>query len=435
MLIGFRFKNFRSFKDQASLSMIAHRADKTLPDCLLAADTTTKLRSKILPALAIYGANSAGKTNVLQALSYLRNAVLSSQTNWKPGSGTNLTPYADIQSSKRSTIIEVDFIIDEMRYSYGIAGGPTHFEEEWLISYPAGKETVLYNRTTFKEKSDKYSTNIEYSDKFDEDTSYVSSISKKTRENSLFMSAAAQDNHPICAEIYNWFLQKINEINIDGMPDRMHTMITAGMIHDLDFLKKPVLSLLRSVEPSLVDVIIEKSSKPNYPDFVRAVLPEEARSIMDFNFQYNISFVVKSGRQKIVLPYQAQSKGFQKFFAICSKIITSLRFGEILLIDEMESSIHPHLARMILELFQNHDSNYGRGQIVFTTHDTNLLDQSLLRRDQIWFVEKDKLKSRLYSMLSFSPRKDENLEKGYLRGKYGAIPMLGIDIEDLKSTK
>ncbi|AMB46392.1 hypothetical protein Y590_15809 [Methylobacterium sp. AMS5] len=301
------------------------------------------------------------------------------------------------------------------------------------MAYPNGKEVLVFSRRTQRGDAGKFITDIEYGPAFGEEGPFVPSVVRKTRENSLALSVAAQENHPVCRIVYDWFQDRISSVNLPGPPERMHSMLTAQLLLEDEEMKKSVLSLMRVVEPGLIDILIKKNDEPSYPEAMKGMLQEEALSIFESSYGYSINFAVKSGKSRILLPYEVQSKGFKKFFSMVARVLFGLRSGDVVIVDELETSIHPHLARMIVELFQNKDVNKAGGQVVFTTHDTNLLDQSLLRRDQIWFVEKVHAKSKLYSLLEFAPRKDENLERGYLRGRYGAIPALGLNLEELHS--
>ena len=429
MLIAFRFKNFRSFAGDGELSLLSHRADKAMPDSLIEGPRGTRLPSKILPAIAIYGANSAGKTNVLEALVYLRSAITESHSTWRPNSGTRCDRFLTKAKQSEPMTIEADFICDQIRYSYGISANNAAFEEEWLYQYYKGKEIPIFVRRSSKQGKN-YVSEVEFDQKFGGDETYRNSIIAKTRDNSLFLSTAAQDNHPICQSIYKWFEGKIELISLGSGNDRANSMATARLFdkEEDQFAKKQVLSLLQTIDPAIFDIRVEKSSGDEIPSFIKEVLENHAATAFQDLYSYKIEFVLKRSKTTIVLPYRRQSNGFKRFFSMCMDIIYALSTGSILLVDELEAGIHPHVARMVIEMFQNKDINFGRGQIIFTTHDTNILDQSLLRRDQIWFVEKNNLESRLYSLLEYTPRKDENLERGYLRGRYGAIPALGLDL-------
>lgn len=437
MLIAFRFRNFMSFKGEAELSLISHNSDKTLSSSLILAKVSPRKDIKLLPAVAIYGANSAGKTNVLHAINFMKRAVVDSQNKWKPDGGTSLRPFGPHNDTKSVASFEADFIINDVRYTYGFSASVAAFKDEWLISHAGGRKRELFSRKVELEEelyrdekrlSARQEVTVKFGTKlFSPDDEYASSILKKVRGNSLFLSAAAQDNHPECRDIYKWF-DNLSLENISGFNDRNNAMTTAELIVNDETAKSRVIKILKAADPCLHDIeVIRTNISIDNPALESLTDQEKERFARDFRF--NIFFVVKDGNDTVRLPFDRQSKGFQKLFSIAHYIISSLNSGQILLIDEIETSIHPHLARFIVDLFQNSEINIGRSQVIFTTHDTTMLDQSLLRRDQIWFVEKKGVCSDLYSLLEFSPRKDESLERGYLRGRYGAIPALGLDLD------
>ncbi|MCJ2131576.1 AAA family ATPase [Methylobacterium sp. E-045] len=441
MLLALRIRNFLSFRDEAEISLIAHKADKTLRSSLIKAKVAARKTVDLLPVVAIYGANSSGKTNLLKSVDYLRSAVLHSQSKWEPDGGTRVRPFGDKHGRNDLTSIEVEFILEDVRYVYGIVAHPGFFAEEWLKSFPLGRERPLFQRISsvspdfYKLKPGSEiegQIKVNASEHFTKDLEYLDGAVTRCRQNSLFLSVAAQDNHPICLKIYQWF-RSIQVDNISISTDRSFAMSAAELIASDPQSKSSILTVMKAADPNLVDIRVQKSDvSSSPPDFLEDV-GARFRERYFRDFRYKVHFTVLDGSKKLNLPLEAQSRGFQKLFALSARVMSALRKGGLFVVDELESSIHPHLARFIVDLFQNPEVNVGKSQLIFTTHDTNMLDQSLLRRDQVWFVEKDKCCSELYSLLEFSPRKDENLEKGYLRGRYGAIPALGLSANWLGS--
>ena len=191
---------------------------------------------------------------------------------------------------------------------------------------------------------------------------------------------------------------------------------TSSMLADESVLMEDFLKFMKMADPSIANVMIEDEAANS------AMLSKIIQEGMAPRKRPVFEHFSKTGTFKVAL--NQESKGLQRLYNFTATLLFALHTPSVIVIDELEVSIHPHIARYIIELFQNPEVNLGRSQLVFTTHDTNLLDQELLRRDQIWFVEKDDCCSHLYSLLDFSPRNDENLELGYLRGRYGAIPVL-----------
>jgi len=231
-----------------------------------------------------------------------------------------------------------------------------------------------------------------------------------------------QDNNKIIEPIVKWF-KLIYALEVSEADDEFNADFTAQSIQETDIIKKDVLKLLKIADPSIVGIEVD------------GPLKKVADSHASIGRVYDVKFVQEHKSEMFKIPFSHQSRGVQRMFSIAFILNAALVLGGVVLIDELEASMHPHLARYIVDLFQNKETNTKGAQIIFTTHDTNLLDQSLLRRDQIWFVEKDGCCSTLYGLLEFAPRKDENLESGYLRGRYGGVPSMGAASSWLHSVK
>ncbi|MRI57500.1 ATP-binding protein [Methylobacterium sp. DB1607] len=422
MIVSFRFKNFRSFEERAELSMIAHRADKMLPSALIDGSKYAGVRANLLPVSAIYGANAAGKTNVIRAIGYMQRAIEDSQASWSLDGGTSLEQFGREEIEGNNSVFELDFVMEDVRFTYGIAANPQFFEEEWLHYFPKGRRRSLFRRET-KSVNGKNVTSVDFGEDFSGSKQYLASIASRIRGNSLFISAAAQDNHELATKISKWFQKNVTLIYGDDN-ERTYAMATAEvMANRKSVVFDPLMLIMKTADSSIDDIIVTESSLPTS---MLEVLPDRQRHQLNERYRHRIVFVHKSGDRKLRLPFEVQSKGIQKLYSVCMRILFARYLGEVLLFDEIESSIHPHLARFIVDLFQNRELALPPAQLIFTTHDATMLDQNLLRRDQIWFVEKSECSSHLYSLLEFSPRKDENIQAGYLRGRYGAIPLLGL---------
>lgn len=425
MLLSFTAENFKSFRQRATLSMVARRAEKTLKGALLSAGNALPAKDRVLPAAAIYGANAAGKSNFLLALLYMRVAVNDSQVKWKGGSGTRFDP--NVAESDGDGWFEASLYAEGTKYRYGFRVTKTHFSEEWLYSYPKNRERLLFRRST--EIADVESvddsvkatvqSSIEIGPSLEGDRREHDSSFRRTRENSLFLSAAAQDNQADCMVVEKWFRTTIipeSKLNVS----EAHQKSTSYLAERYPNFKSLLLPLLRAADPCIKEIVIEKPTQDT--DLV------EEGAGKDPAEGYKVYFVVCSEGGDKRIPFSKQSRGVKRLYGIASGLITGLKFGNIVVIDELETSMHAHVASQLLALFQNSSSNPYGAQLIFTTHETRLLNLQHLRRDQVWFCERnDSGDSTLFSLLEFSPRKDENFEIGYLRGRYGAVPLAGID--------
>lgn len=415
MLAAFRFKNFRSFRGQADLSFAAYGPDQTHPEALIDPSPESRSKLRLLPVAAIYGPNAAGKTNVLRALRFMRQAVMRSQAHWSPTRNVLTEQFAS--KAKESSSFEVEVFIDGSRYQYGFAADRRMFLEEWLYWYPKGKKRKVFDRETNRKTG---ATSISVGDSFGRDKRYVEAVRSRVRQNSLFVSAAAQDNHDVSKLLHEFFK---NILFASLHPNEGKSQqLSSALLHRGGLLKELMLTFLKQADPSILDIRTTVIGEHENDDDDDTPAHQLART-------YKVTFVLGKGRSRFELDLEQQSSGIQRLYRLLGEICGSIITKKLLLIDEVEASLHPVIARFLVDLFQNAETNREGSQAILTTHDTGLLDQTLFRRDQIWFVEKERCCSHLYSLLKFSPRKDSDLERGYLRGRYGAIPAADLTLD------
>jgi len=414
MLLQFRFENLRSFAKEQVLSFAATREQPEDSRLLHARGVATP----VLPAIAIYGANASGKTNAIRALSFMKSAVTRSYRLWEPEAGVPLEPFALASDLQAKSLFEVQLVAGRVRYRYGFVVSAERIVEEWLYAWPRGHKQTWYER-----EDDSFTFGRHFTGDND-------AICRLTRANSLFLSAAAQNNHPLLADLFRWFAFvqvdlrnsratfsrgasfEIDELFSDSGQLTFFPGIERGDASD----REAVLELVRAADTGIVDV---RLARPDQPE------PRRARSGPRIEFKHRTSDANGGW-----LPLDDESAGTRALVELSLQLRRALRRGGLVAIDELEASLHPMLALAVIRLFHDPDRNLGQGQLLFTTHDTNLLGSLLgeppLRRDQVWFAEKDQEGcSHLYPLTDFHPRKEENLERGYLQGRYGAVPFLG----------
>lgn len=429
MLIRFRARNFRSLKEEQELSLVAG----SLKDSLEAVTRIEGLGLGLVRAAAIYGANASGKSNVIKALAYMSNAVQNSQRQWAPEGPIPREPFLlDPQSKLDPSSFEVDLLLDGVRFHYGFALNDREILEEWLDAYPIGKRQMWFKRNhqvfTFGKKL----------------VGNNDAIERLTRPNSLFLSAAAQNNHEGLLPLYRWFAERLGYVHRERGPAIVNTAL---MCRDAGF-KSWVSQALQSADLGIVDVHVREEVfvvPPPPPELSKKekLLAEEFATTMrrfaeKVEQQTNkgfglpekrlvVSLIHKgSGRKAIPFSLENESDGTVAFYGLLGPLVHFVGSGGTLCVDELDASLHPSLALGVLDYFNNPKWNPQGAQIIFTTHDTNILDRSSLRRDQIWFTEKDaEGGTHLYPLTDFKPRKNENLERGYLQGRYGAVPFIG----------
>ena len=416
MLIQFSFKNYKSFRDEATLDLSAAKMTE------FSDRVVSEGNDKILPMAAIYGANASGKSNIYNAFGYMADYVIES---FKYGDEEEKfeeyrpTPFLfDSVSNDAESGFEVYFTIPgdkaEKTYNYGFCVDRHGVTEEWLNvkAKTARKYASVFYRST------------------EEDTLDLSGLPKSSRDNIqvalekqvLIVSLGAKLKVNKCKDIRDWFMA--NEFADFGDPFTnffLSRRLPKGFVDD-NRVQKKVIEYFASFDEHIKDFEIEK-------------LPNDADSKEE---TYKISSLHKKidSDTFAAIPLSMESAGTLKMFALYPELQDVLEKGSVFFIDELNARLHPLLVRNFLLTFLNPEINTRHAQLIFTTHDTWQLSNQLLRRDEVWFTEKDEQGiSKLYSLADFVDesgariRKDESYEKNYLIGKYGAIPTLkSIDI-------
>ena len=411
MLLRFRFSNFRSFRTEQELSLVAG----PFTDLPGVVRHSAGAREGILPGAAIYGANGSGKSNAIKAFSFMSSAVTFSQRNWNPEGPVPREPFiADEESRREASEFEADFLLAGVRYRYGFRVDSEVVLEEWLHVYPKGKKQTWFHR--------KRGTPIAFSKKM---LGANRTIEALTRKNSLFLSAAAQNNHEALLPVYGW-LAGILFVDDDR---RQYLVHTANLCAHSDY-KSEIAKLVSVADLGIADVVVEQVK---LPDQMRA-LGEAIKTIFKAEegpfaeTRTEVRLLHRFADKAVSFDNSQESDGTIAFLSLLGPVVDALKKGVPLLIDELDASLHPLLAIELIRLFNTPSSNPNGAQLIFNTHDTNLLGSGVLRRDQIWFTEKGSdASSHLFALSDFKPRRQENLQNGYLQGRYGAIPFINPD--------
>jgi uncharacterized protein len=406
MLLEFRIGNFRSIKDIQTFSMVSS-TDKTHTSHIEGTGITAI--PHVLKSAVIYGANASGKTSLLMAFDYFKTVVAESATFIQPGQTYNLQGFKlDDAFADKPSIFEIDFLLNGLRYTYDFQMTPSRFLSESLSVYRTNRPTLVFARS-FDGKKDVY-----------EFGTYLTGPKKiweeSTRSNALFLSTAAQLNSEQLLPIYQWITSNIVYFPAQSKINMEHSTALLATREGQEKVK----SFMESADLS-IDEISTSNRKSHYfqnPLSSSNALAED-REVKVPVFKH----VSPNGSATFEL-YE-ESTGTQRLFSLVAPVLDVLKEGRILLVDELDASLHPLLMRLLINMFHSKDKNTNKAQLIFTTHDTSLLDPIFFRRDQIWFTEKDSNQATLiYPLTDFSPRKKEALEKGYLMGRYGAIPFI-----------
>ena len=387
MMIQFTVENHRSIKSSAVVSFLASK-DKSLEEYLLHPDT----KKPLLPAIAIYGANAAGKSNVLHAMMTMRDMVSGGAA--KVSKGQKL-PWEPFGGNKEPTSFEIVFLYQGVRYAYGFSFDARKIYSEYLYHWPNGREALIFSRE-----------NGVY--EFRENVNEQITLSNRTPDNKLYLVSSNDWNLPQTENAYKWFLEKLTFL----MEEEPATSETVAQIVSGDDKKARILKELLIADLGITDVSVKNIS------WKTPVITTTHRIIHEDGTMEHFQLLMDQ-----------ESAGTQHFFARIGGWLQALENGALLVVDEIEDSLHPLLTRRLIEMVQDQTINTKGAQLLFTTHDAMLLDLNFFRRDQIWFAEKnDKTcATELFSLASFSPRKGENVRKGYLQGRFGAIPFIGGD--------
>lgn len=418
MLIEFSTSNYLSFKAKTTLSLAATSIKEHVDTNVFSTE-----RLELLKGAVIYGANANGKSNFIKAMSTMRRIVLQSFER-SSADELDVTPFLlNTEKEKAPSLFETVFIIDNIRYRYGFELDNKQIHSEWLFEAQKIAEKPMFLREN---------DGIEVMKNFPEGKD----LEERTRDNALFLSVADQFNGRIAKKIMRWFN---NFITISGLSHEGYKAVTFGMLEDkrtgfklLDFYKK--------LDLGFDDISINK--KPFDPRELPKDMPENLMKQLVTDLEGAFRIDIKTIHKKYDSKGKAvgqvefdmrsqESSGTNKIFNISGPVFDVLNDGGVLIIDELDASLHPLLTLAVTRLFNSKQFNPNNAQLIFATHDTNLLYYGNYRRDQIYFVEKDQFgASDMYSLVEYKEegktiRKDRSFEKDYIEGRYGAIPFIG----------
>ncbi len=422
MLIEYKVSNFRSIYEEQSFNMICVNSYKEKSETNIIKYTN---QMNLLKSTAIYGPNASGKSTLLDSLNVFRKIVLYSSTKFNINAKLPITPFAFEQAT--DTSFEVTFVENNVKYIFGIVLNEERILEEYLIAYPSSQPQTWYIRMYDEENKDykyKYGNFLKGQKKIWE---------KSTKKNALFLSTAINlqnDENNQLSPIYNWFSTKLTSVNINGFSDELSKEYCMN-----NEKKKKIISFLQLAGIDILDIEVDiEKRKKLFSDIDNVAIGENIKALetvmekllSDYEIEklkkdIKINFIHSNG---ISLKLQEQSDGTKKLFSFASHWIESLDKGKVLFIDELNDNFHPSLVKLLVDMFNDKDYNQNGAQLIFTTHETSILNQEVLRRDQIWFCDRNEnLSTKIYPLSDFKPRKDyENIEDSYLSGRYGALP-------------
>jgi len=419
MLIEFSASNFRSIRDTQTLSLVASTGKELRDENSF--DPGAKSAPRLLRSAAVFGPNAAGKSNLVQAMHFMRTFVQESATGHQQDEPISVTSFRlESASETRPSEFEMIFVADGVRYQYGFSVDRKRVVEEWLLAYPSAKAQRWFERV-YNPESDDYDWYFGPSFKRP-----VKVLQQATRSNALFLSTAIQLNNEQLRPVFNWFTQRLVVIRAHGELPNAFRNFTLNQCEDAAGREK-ILKFLKVADLGIDGLKVESHTVSE--DDIPMDIEPDAREQLTKEFlgkelmQLNALHTRIDTGEKIAFDFGEESDGTKKLFSLAGPWLDVLERGVVLVMDELDIRLHPLLTRFLIGLLHGDDSNPNNAQLVFTSHDTTLMEGGLLRRDQMWFVEKDQFRAtRLFPLSDFKPRKHEAIQRGYLRGRYGALP-------------
>ncbi|WP_419905430.1 AAA family ATPase [Kiloniella sp.] len=441
MLLRFTAENFRSFKDRAELSLVPSKVRRH-PEHIIKAKNSTDISA--LKTAIIYGSNASGKSNLIKAMQHVQVMV---NHGVRSGKKIPFDPYKlESRPEKKPSRFEFEIKVGSNNYSYGFSADNDSIKEEWLYKIDRRKDELIFNREQINGETKFQFGNITYENEKDEQ--YLEFTSKGTPENRLFLNECKERNVTTqleyltgISEVIFWFEHILTiifpESKFAGLEITIHkdresskdianilknydTGIDSLELQQLDF-KSDVTDVPEEIKQSILDDLEDNSG-------VLLAAPHNTRYLIrkpkegDIEAYKLMTGHLKSNGDKVLFNINEESNGTQRLLDMAPGFLDASADEKVYVIDELNRSLHPDITTSIIKTFLENTAG-KQSQIIVTTHETNLLDQDLVRKDEIWFVQKN-THSTLYSLEEYQPRFDKDVRRGYLAGRFGGLPRL-----------
>jgi AAA15 family ATPase/GTPase len=407
MLIYFKVGNYKSVKDPITLNFNAAAISEHTESNVIDEEG-----SPLLKSILLYGPNASGKSNILDAFVLFRWLINNSATDKQGNEAIDVQPFElSTSTENKPSFFEASFALGSLKYRYGFEVDRERVHKEWLLEAKVTKEYPIFLRIGEEFEIDK------------KRFPGAEGLEKRTRKNALFLSVASQWNVQKAEQINGWFSLIYT---IHGLSDTLYTNVT------LDLLKDPqraeeVKQFIQKADLGILDIELKNvplyRGSPGLPQKLRnSLITDEWPAIFTFHQKFDEKGEVVDLVQ--FLMDDQESEGTRKYFNLIGVFIKAVSENRVVVIDELDARMHTLLTKSILRLF-NSSKTGSRAQLLAASHDTALLDRAILRRDQIYFVEKNAVgASEVNSLVEYKPRKESPYDKNYLEGKYGAIPII-----------
>jgi hypothetical protein len=429
MLIRFGCANYKSIYGYQELLFTASSLKDPQADVL----KNLGIPEPVLPSIGIYGANASGKTNMIEALAFLVGFIKGSYAQSAPNGINRPVFKLNLNAKAQVSEFDIDFMFADKHYHYGFKINDEAVTEEWLFAYAYDKRKsrkVLFHRSIAEENVYKFSSHLKGENRL---------IAKLTRANSLYLSTAAQNNHALLGAIYSYcslsFLFRLNYHE-----QILQSLFIVPILKEFGTLKQ-VADFIRKVGAGIDAVELKARDR----DDIELKVLNGLQNVFNDSLgdrAVNMEALIKDGDtielahkdqhgNVVLFDLEEESLGTKAMVALLAPAFKVLNQGGVFIVDEIESSLHVLLTIQIIKLFNRKETNPKGAQLLFTTHETHILCSNILRRDQIWFSEKAPDGATVIAPLTdYQLRATDNIQKGYLEGRFGAIPFLG-DMQQL----
>lgn len=429
MLLQFSVSNFRALRGLRTLNLAASNYDKSLPENTLDPDLPGLKGKRWLKGVALYGANASGKSTVIEAMKALSDWVGQSAKTTDPEESIPfIDPFAlDANAKEEPTGFAIVFVVEKVRFEYRVAATKTLVVHESLRAWPLGKEQIWFERNWNPE-----TRSHDFSPENPRGLPRNRDIEQRTLCNMLYLSKAVAENRKEVEPAFRWLVSRFKFMDLSTR-SVMSGGFTLGQIDGKsEALKSRILKVLKHADLGIVDALAVESEPPNgeMMKVLQAFSPEVVKELEKSGkkgprFMEPQLFHQGPGDSKVALEWKRESAGTHRLFALIGPWLDILEKGYTICIDEIETSMHPIMVRELLKLFFSDQEDSNGAQVIFTTHNPLFLDGTLLRRDQVWFTDKDeKGEAHLYPLSDYQPRQEESLIRGYMAGRYGAVPFV-----------
>lgn len=428
MLLEFRVKNFRSFGEEQTFSLVAS-SDLDHEDTAV----SNVGGHRVLKSAAIYGANASGKSNLFKAFEFVSNYMSSSATRMNIDDEIDVDPFLlDERLKDEPTEFFFAILLGDIRYDYAFAVTRNRVVEERIVAYPRGRAQQWLTRT-FNRDQETYEWSFR-----GPLAKEAKGLKARTRDNGLVLARGAERNIEELKPLYLWLAKKLRTLDLSFPPTTPQSTMSysINLFQNQDEFRDFLEDLVRAADVGITQVGVEERFL-SIEDFPQKMHSKISKDFIDkLSNQQAITWLSKHSNLETgyssVFHADMESEGTLRLMAFSGPLWDTLQNGYCLVVDEFHSSLHPHLARKLIQLFLSPEHNKSGAQLIFVTHDSTLMDLSLLRRDQIWLTEKNQTgASELYSLWDFKdkPRKQEAIQRGYLGGRYGGVPNFGSMLE------